>query len=175
MALTDKKRRFVQALQSGMSGAKAAIHAGYSENGAKVAASRLMRDKDVLAALERGKNVNPEVNKSATVVPSAQPPMETPQPGTDGVASADLLAAIGIKALGLTSDPKAILIAIMNDANEEPKLRMEAAKALMPFVHGKVAEQGKKDAQKEAAAKAAGGKFGRPAAPPGLRVVNGGK
>ncbi len=33
MALTDKKRRFVQALQSGLSGAKAAIHAGYSEKG----------------------------------------------------------------------------------------------------------------------------------------------
>lgn len=53
MALTDKKRRFVDALLSGLSGAKAAIHAGYSENGAAQAAARLMRDKHVLAALGR--------------------------------------------------------------------------------------------------------------------------
>ncbi|MFY3832618.1 terminase small subunit [Achromobacter xylosoxidans] len=53
MALTDKKRRFVDALLSGLSGTKAAIHAGYSENGAAQAAARLMRDKHVLAALGR--------------------------------------------------------------------------------------------------------------------------
>lgn len=58
MSLTDKKRRFVVALQSGLSGAKAAIKAGYSGKGSAQAASRLMKDPDVKAALERKELVN---------------------------------------------------------------------------------------------------------------------
>lgn len=57
MALTDKKRKFVAALQSGLSGAKAAVAAGYSEKGASQAASRLMKDPDVIAELARKERV----------------------------------------------------------------------------------------------------------------------
>nr|WP_310316559.1 hypothetical protein [Paraburkholderia terricola] len=53
------------------------------------------------------------------------------------------------------TDPKAFLIAAMNDGRTEPKLRVDAAKALMPFVHAKVGETGKKDAKGDAAKKAA--------------------
>ena len=178
MAFTDKKRRFVLALQSGMGGAKAAIHAGYSENGAKVAASRLMRDKDVLAALERGENVNPEVNKPDAQSQPVPDPADTHQDQdyvAAGEAVAELLSKFGQQAPVLTKDPMVVLTQFMNDLNQDPKLRAEAAKALLPYHHGKVAEQGKKGAQKDAAMKAAGGKFGRPAPPPGLRVVGGGK
>ncbi|MFY3333332.1 terminase small subunit [Achromobacter xylosoxidans] len=176
MALTDKKRRFVDALLSGLSGAKAAIHAGYSENGAAQAAARLMRDKHVLAALGRVAEVNKTVNKKAVNKKGkTQPPVgETPQADVALPAPADesSMGGIGLKALGLTSDPRAVLVAIMNDAREEPKLRLEAAKALMPFTHGKVADQGKKDAQKAAANKvAAGGRFNAPPPPTHLRVV----
>ncbi|MNY71086.1 hypothetical protein D3C86_2093480 [compost metagenome] len=59
----------------------------------------------------------------------------------------------------------------MNDLGEEPKLRMEAAKALMPFTHGKIAEQGKKGAKQEAADKAVGGRFAPSPPPTHLRVV----
>jgi len=176
MALTDKKRRFVDALLSGLSGAKAAIHAGYSENGAAQAAARLMRDKHVLAALGRNAEVNKgvnkkRVNKKAESADATEP--NTPANGPcDTAADADSMAGIGLKSLGLTSDPRAVLVAIMNDSLEEPKLRLEAAKALMPFTHGKIAEQGKKGAKQEAANKAAtGGRFAPPPPPTHLRVV----
>jgi len=176
MALTDKKRRFVDALLSGLSGAKAAIHAGYSENGAAQSAARLMRDKHVLAALGRNDEVNKSVNKKrvnkkAESARSEQSdsPVSGPQ---DAAPNTDPIGGIGLKALGLTSDPRAVLVAIMNDTREEPKLRLEAAKALMPFTHGKVAEQGKKGAKQEAANKAAtGGRFAPPPPPTHLRVV----
>lgn len=169
MALTDKKRRFVDALLSGLSGAKAAIHAGYSENGAAQAAARLMRDKHVLAALGRTAEVNKKVNKNAVNKnPDAAPP---PSVANDEGSATESVESMGLKALGLTSDPRAVLVAIMNDLGEEPKLRMEAAKALMPFTHGKIAEQGKKGAKQEAANKAAGGRFAPPPPPTHLRVV----
>jgi len=52
------------------------------------------------------------------------------------------------------SDPKDFLKALMNDPGEDMKLRMEAAKTLMPFTHGKVADQGKKEAKQEEAEQA---------------------
>lgn len=150
MALTDKKRRFVQALQSGLSGAKAAIHAGYSEKGAAVAASRLMKDKDVQEALGR---VN-QVNKLKEEAAAAGKEISLP----------DLSK--------LYSDPLEFLKAVANDPGQDMKLRVDAAKAWVPYVHGKIGEQGKKDAKKKAAGEAvAGGKFGAPPRPPHLRVV----
>jgi phage terminase small subunit len=71
------------------------------------------------------------------------------------------------------SDPKAFLLAAMNDGELEPKLRIDAAKALMPFTHAKLGEGGKKDQKQDAAAKAGAGKFAA-AAPPKL-VAAGGK
>ncbi|MDF3851363.1 terminase small subunit [Achromobacter denitrificans] len=150
MALTDKKRRFVQALQSGLSGAKAAIHAGYSEKGAAVAASRLMKDKDVREALGRVNQVNKLKEEAAASGKS-----------------------ISLPDLGkLYSDPLEFLKAVANDPEQDMKLRVDAAKAWVPYVHGKIGEQGKKDAKKKAAGEAAvGGKFGAPPRPPHLRVV----
>lgn len=58
MALTDKKRRFVDAIRSGLTGKKAAIAAGYSEVTAAQPASRLMKDKAVMEALSRKEEVN---------------------------------------------------------------------------------------------------------------------
>lgn len=173
MALTDKKRRFVDALLSGLSGAKAAIHAGYSENGAAQAAARLMRDKHVLAALGRTLEVNKSVNKKPVNKKLDQRQPATPDCGSqDAETDTDSMDGIGLKALGPTSDPRAVLVAIMNDVGEEPKLRLEAAKALMPFTHGKIAEKGKKGAQQDAANKAAtGGRFAPPPPPTHLRVV----
>lgn len=68
------------------------------------------------------------------------------------------------------SDPKVFLLALMNDLEADVKLRADAAKALMPFMHPKIAE-GVKDQRKEAAKKAGAGKFGA-SAPPRLIVNN---
>lgn len=156
MALTDKKRRYVAARLSGLSGAKAAIAAGYSEKGAAQAAARLNKDQDVVAALQRTEKINSDVNRQGA--------------GATGHDQAE--ATLGLGALGLTSDPKRVLVALMNDTGEDPKLRLEAAKALMPFVHARVGDQGKKEAKGEAAKKAATGRFATKA-PPKLVVNNG--
>ena len=68
-------------------------------------------------------------------------------------------------------DPKIFLLALMNDIEADVKLRADAAKALLPFMHQKLGEGGKKDEKANAAKKASTGKFG--AAPPPLKLVNG--
>lgn len=64
-------------------------------------------------------------------------------------------------------DPKVFLLALMNDLEADVKLRVDAAKALMPFIHQKIGEGGKKDEQQNAAKRAGAGKFSA-AAPPRL-------
>ena len=68
-------------------------------------------------------------------------------------------------------DPKVFLLALMNDLEADLKLRADAAKALMPFMHTKLGEGGKKDQQQDAAKRVAGGKFAA-VAPPKLIVNN---
>lgn len=70
-------------------------------------------------------------------------------------------------------DPKAFLLALMNDNEADIKTRADAAKALMPFVHAKLGEGGKKEAKQTSAEKAAAGKFAPSAAP--KLVANGGR
>ena len=69
-------------------------------------------------------------------------------------------------------DPKIFLLALMNDLEADIKLRADAAKSLLPFMHLKLGEGGKKEQQQDQARKVAGGKFGA-AAPPRL-VANAG-
>ncbi len=60
----------------------------------------------------------------------------------------------------ITTDPKAFLESVMADPNADARMRMDAAKALMPFTHQKLGEGGKKDAANEKAKAAGQGKFG---------------
>lgn len=66
-------------------------------------------------------------------------------------------------------DPQKFLLDLMNDPAADPRMRLEAAKALMPFMHGKPGASGKKEERAQAAKKAGSGKFA-PVAPP-LRLV----
>lgn len=70
-------------------------------------------------------------------------------------------------------DPKRFLLAVMNDNGEDARLRIDAAKALMPYMHQKVGEGGKKEERQDAAKKAGAGRFAA-SAPPKL-VAAGGK
>lgn len=143
MALTDKKRKFVAALQSGLSGAKAAVAAGYSEKTASQAASRLVKDKDVQDALKRKEVVE-------------QAKAEAKAAGRE----------VNLPDLGkMFSDPREFLKALMNDPNADMKLRVDAAKALMPYEHTRKGEGGKKDAKQDAAGKVMQGRFAVPSAP----------
>lgn len=69
-------------------------------------------------------------------------------------------------------DPLEFLKRVMNDSAADPKLRVDAAKAMAPFVHAKKGEGGKKAAKKDAADQVAS-KFGPPRAP--RLVVNNSK
>ncbi|MCZ2897311.1 terminase small subunit [Burkholderia thailandensis] len=155
MALTAKKRKFADAVLAGKSNKDAAIVAGYSPATASAAGSRLVKDKDVALYLAANR-----VQKESTSTGHAQ---QSPPPKSTG---------FDLGAMTNFTDPKAFLIAAMNDARTEPKLRIDAAKALMPFVHKKLGEGGKKEQSAEAAKKVAN-RFA-PSAPPRL-VANGGK
>lgn len=158
MALTGKKRLFAEALLAGKSNKQAALAAGYSAASASAAGSRLAKDKDVLGHLAR---------KAANCSNAAAPPEQVEGVEDEGRAF-DLAAALSYR------DPRAFLLAAMNDVELEPKLRIESAKTLMPYDYAKKGESSGKKEEAAAKAKAAGaGKFGR-REPPKL-VAAGGK
>ena len=157
--LTAKQRLFTDAVEAGKSNKDAAIAAGYSAKTAMQAGSRLARDPAIAAHLA-GLKLGATAKKVDAPVQAA-PVQQQAAP------------AFSISAAMLHSDPKHFLLAAMNDGKLDDKLRIDAAKALMPFVHSKLGEGGKKDQRQDAAKKAAGGKFAA-AAPPKL-VAAGGK
>jgi len=167
MALTPRKRAFVDARRKGASNRDAAIAAGYSEKTASAAGSRLAKDKDVMGELHKLGALGlmpPDVNKVLKPDVKAPGPEGSPQedqqPADQGEPSAAEPAGFDLAKVLMHSDPKQFLLAVMNDQGQEAKLRVDAAKALMPFVHQRKGEGGKKDQAKEKAAEVARGKFG---------------
>jgi phage terminase small subunit len=160
MALTPKKRAFADALRGGASNKEAAIAAGYSASSASAAGSRLAKDPHVLAELANG-----TVNKNVKAQPKAKAskPVEPDEDEEDSGPTFDLARALTF------TDPKAFLIAAMNDPEAEAKLRVDAAKALMPFMHQRKGESGKKEDRQTAAEEAAAGMYGT--SKPPLRSV----
>ena len=75
-----------------------------------------------------------------------------------------------LQTLPSTNDPKAFLLALMNDLEADIKLRADAAKTLLPFMHQRQADVGIKDEKLEAAKKAGAGKYG--AGRPPVRLVS---
>ena len=61
--------------------------------------------------------------------------------------------------LPATNDPLAFLMALVNESGANMRRRLNAAAACLLYVHGKVGETGKKAEKREAAEKAASGKF----------------
>ncbi|MGE6387367.1 terminase small subunit [Pseudomonas sp. NPDC078416] len=170
MALTPKKQAFVAAKKDGASNKDAAIAAGYAASSAAQAGARLAKDQFVIAALA-GPAVNKKVNKfvKGDAPPKSSGSSSRGEHSADddpGDESFDLVKAMRF------SDPKEFLLATMNDFETDSKLRVDAAKALMPFIHPRKGEGGKKEGKENAAKIAAKGKFGAAPPPPGhLRVV----
>lgn len=65
-------------------------------------------------------------------------------------------------------DPLVMLERIMLHPGVDIKLRVDAMKAMLPYLHFKKGEGGKKDRKQTEAEKAAGGKFAAAATPPTL-------
>ena len=68
MALTAKKKAFAQSKHDGADNKQAAIFAGYSPESASQAGSRLAKDPDVIAHIERLK-INTEVKDDSKPEP----------------------------------------------------------------------------------------------------------
>lgn len=143
MALTPRKRKFADALLSGASNREAAIQAGYSEKTASQQGSKLAKDADVLAHMAR---------REAVKERQAEARSEGKRFNLAGLARE-------------YDDPADFLRALMNEQAEDVKLRLDAAKALMPYTHARLGEQGKKEARQEAAREAGQGRFGTGRAP----------
>lgn len=142
MAITQKKKLFAQAKREGKSNTDAAIFAGYSADTAPQAGSRLAKDKDVIGEIGRKEKI--EVAKEVAKETGIR--LDIPDLGV------------------MYKDPKDFLMAVMNDPESDIKTRSEAAKALMPFIHQKKGETGKKEASEENAKKIAS-RFSAVAAP----------
>jgi len=141
MALTAKKKAFAQAKMNGANNKEAAILAGCPEKSASSAGTRLEKDPDVIAFIDRLKKATPE-----QVVKHDAKPLTTKQ---------------SIQTASNRADPLAFLEEIWTDPVEDMKLRLDAAKAALPYFHGKVAEKGKKETKADDAKKATqSGKFG---------------
>lgn len=130
MAMTEMKRAFADSLISGaakkITNREAAIEAGYSEATASQMGSKLAKDKDVLRYLAQKKLNNSQAIKAEV--------KERP------------------KVTGDKSDPKDILLDLLNDA--DPTIALKAATALMPYMYARIAPAGKKEGEKQSAIEA---------------------
>lgn len=157
MALTPKKRAFADALRGGASNKEAAIAAGYSASSASAAGSRLAKDPHVLAELAKG-TINKNVKAKLAAKPANKEQQSEPEEFSDLANGGPLKF----------SDPVQFLLKKMNSAADE-KLQIDAAKALLPYLHQRKGETGKKESKQEAAEKAAAGMYGT--GKPPLRAV----
>lgn len=147
MALTEKMKKFARAIVDGATNKEAAISAGYAEKTASQQGSKLKNDSEIIVYIEKLK-----AEKEGRSLTSEKPKVKTISTHEDDnpLDNEDYAK----------DDPLQFLIDVMNKS-DDMFLRFNAAKAALPYVHGKVAEKGKKET-KEDAAKAAtkSGKFG---------------
>lgn len=153
--LTQKKRLYAQGRILGKTQTDAAVFAGCPEATAAQAASRYEKDPDVVAHLFRLKagaaEPQPEKKKMPPRVKVEKPPKEVAPPPAPTMATGD--------------DPIEFMKAMWQNEEEDPKLRLEAAKAHASYTQAKPGEKGKKEQKQEAAERAGSGRFG-------LRAVN---
>ncbi len=151
MALTAKMKAFAQAIVDGMSKKDAAISAGYPEKSAMQQGSKLSKNPEIIAYIDQYSNAK-KLTSEKRKLTSEESPAKTASSGEDDNPLEDNYAK---------DDPLQFLIDIMNDNGNEMGLRVHAAKSVLPYVHGKVAEKGKKETKADEAKKATeGGKFG---------------
>ncbi len=147
MALSEKMKKFAQAVVDGLSNKEAAISAGYAEKTASQAGSKLRKEPEIIVHIEKLK-ADKEGRSLTSEKPKVKPAYtyENDSPLGDEDQAKD--------------DPLQFLIDVMNKS-DDMFMRFNAAKAALPYVHGKVADKGKKESQADDAKAAAtgGGKY----------------
>ncbi|EHU2499040.1 terminase small subunit [Acinetobacter baumannii] len=142
MALTEKMEKFALAIVDGKTNKEAAISAGYAEKTASAAGARLAKDPEIIVYIEMLK-----AQKEGRSLTSDSPkvkPKDTPENSGEDENPIEEFQFEG-------DDPLDFLIKVMNFNGNKLPLRMQAAMALMPYKHGKVAEKGKKQTKAETA------------------------
>lgn len=140
MALTEKMKKFARAIVDGATNKEAAISAGYEEKTASQQGSKLKNNSEIIVYIEKLKAE--KEGRSLTPTKTQVKPDSSGE--DDNPLSYDNYAK---------DDPLQFLIDVMNNS-EDMFLRFNAAKAALPYVHGKVAEKGKKETKEEAAKQA---------------------
>lgn len=175
MALTSRKRAFIVAVREGASNKDAAIAAGCPPKTASAAGSRLAKDADVVRELKKlnalfpaGTDVKADVKAPVKADVKTARPKAKPQPQAPAVEIRERLP----QHLGHhEEDPLSFFRSMMADEEMDPKLRLDAAKALASFTVRKPGEKGKKEEVQDAAEHVASGRFGL-RKPGQLRAVN---
>lgn len=140
MALTAKMKAFAQAKLQGKSNKEAAVLAGYSERSATMQGSQLAKNPEVIAYLD---SLNNQGGGGIEHMPLGE-----------AAISAEL------KDMNNVTNSLEFLQYIYKNPRIDRKTRIEAAKAALPYEHGKVAETGKKEQKENNAQEAAkAGKF----------------
>ena len=167
MALTAKSKAFAQAVVDGMSNKDAAISAGYSEKTAMQQGSKLAKLPEVIAYIAKLKADKKLTSKDEKLTSSKPKPtanvqvvkVEKIESGPEQ-AHGQFVGRDEV-AIGAPEDPLEYLKSVWMNESEDSKLRLDAAKAAMPYIHGKVADKGKKETKADEAKKATQqGKFG---------------
>ena len=168
MALTAKGKAFAQAVADGMSNKDAAISAGYSEKTAAQQGSKLAKLPEVIAYIEKLTSAKKLTSTDEKLTSSKEKPtgnvqvvkVEKIESGPEQVHG-QFVGRDEI-AIGSHEDPLEYLKSVWMDKRQDEELRVACAKAALPYVHGKVAEKGKKETKADEAKAAAkgGGKFG---------------
>lgn len=195
--LTAKKKAYAEARIAGKNITQSAIAAGCPAKTAPQAGSRYEKDREILAYIARMGCVIPgptpsapmaQTVKAATPSPVLVTPAPSPEPAPQPIhapappsaasptpAPAPAPAPVAPLAPHDPDEPEALtyLRSVMNDPGEEPRLRLDAAKALASYTVAKPGEKGKKEARQEEAERI-GSKFA-PSAPPRLAAVGGRK
>lgn len=168
MALTAKSKAFAQAVVDGMSKKDAAISAGYSEKTAMQQGSKLAKLPEVIAYIEKlraDKKLTSTDEKLTSLKPKQSSNVQVvkvekiesgPEQAHGQFVGRDEIA------IGSHEDPLEYLKSVWMDKDQDEELRVACAKAALPYVHGKVADKGKKETKVDEARNAAkgGGKFG---------------
>lgn len=131
MALTAKMKAFAQAKLQGKSNKEAAVLAGYSERSATMQGSQLAKNPEVIAYLD---SLNNQGGGGIEHMPLGE-----------AAISAEL------KDMDNVTNSLEFLQYIYKNPRIDRKTRIEAAKAALPYEHGKVAEKGVKQGRDDAA------------------------
>lgn len=153
MNINEKHHIFAKARANGADNKEAAIEAGYSASSAAQQGSRLAREPEIKALIAKySKQAPPEK-------PAVELNLHESNVTGFGVGAvqnryienhADEGDASPLDAIK-TEDPLQFLIGAMNCSGLDDGKRIDAAKAALPYKHGKIGEKGKKEGQNDTA------------------------